>query len=55
MTVNIKVKEIMDKGKWLELCDMFGINEWAVNEGLIDSEEEFVMTTEQAKELGLLK
>lgn len=55
MIINIKIKDIINKGKWEKFCDMFGIQLYAVNEGLLNGEEEFAMTKEQAIELGLIK
>ena len=55
MKVRITVREVMDKYLWDEVCEMKGLNEWCVNEGLMGSDEELEFTEEEAKELGLLK
>lgn len=54
MKVILTVTEIMDRGLWIEFCEMKGINEWSVNEGRLDGEEEFVFSKEEAQKLGLL-
>ena len=51
----IAVREIMARGLWLEFCELRGINEWAVNEGMIDSDEEYTLTENEAVKLGLVK
>ena len=50
----IAVREIMDRGLWLEFCELRGINEWAVNEGMIDSDQEYTLTADEAVKLGLV-
>jgi len=49
MTITVTAREILDKGVWDEFCEEFGINPWAMNEGLMDSSEEFTLTEEQAR------
>lgn len=46
--------ELIDRGLWLSYCEKFGINEWAVNEGLASSDDEVVLTEEEAQELGII-
>jgi hypothetical protein len=53
MKVIMTAREIMDKGLWMEFCELRGINEWAVNEGLMDSDEEFVLNEREIKKLHL--
>ena len=52
--IKITVQEINDKGCWLEFCLLKGINEWAMNEGLMDPDEVFFVTAKEADKLGLL-
>ena len=52
--VRVPAKALLDKGLWLAACDELGINEWAINEGRMDSSEELVLTQRQAKKIGLL-
>lgn len=55
MTISITVRELFDKGLWLDYCKTTGTNEWAVNEGLLGDDDEVELTSEQAKEMGLLE
>ena len=55
MEITLTVDELMDKDLWIEACELLGINEWAVNEGLMDSDEELTFTEEQAHKLGILQ
>ena len=41
-------------GVWDRLCEMFGINPWAMNEGSMESSHEFKLDEQQAQKLGLL-
>ena len=54
MKVIITVKELMDKDIWHDFCEDNGLNPWGVNEGTINSDDEFTLTEEQAKKYGLL-
>ena len=49
------VQEILDQNAWEEFCVMKEINVWAVRIGLIDSDEEFELTEDEVKKLGLIK
>ena len=55
MIVSIKLKDIVNTDKWDKFCKMFSISKYAVSQGLLDGEEEFTMTKEQAVKLGLIK
>lgn len=50
----ITPRELMDKGIWMDYCEATGTNEWAVNEGLMESDEELTLTQEQAEKIGLV-
>ena len=54
MTIKITVRELFDKGLWLAYCKVTGTNEWAVNECLLQDNDEVELTSEQAKDMGLL-
>jgi len=54
MKITITAREILNKGSWDKFCHKFGINEWAMNEGRMDPSEEFTMTLEDAREIGLI-
>lgn len=55
MEIIITVREALDRGIWLELCDLKDWNEWAINEGMMDDTEEITLTEEEAKKLGIIK
>ena len=46
-------KELMDKYKWDEVCNLKGINPWCINEGLMDSSYEISFNEEECREIGL--
>lgn len=48
----MSASELMDNGMWDEFCEGRGINVWAVNEGLMDSDKEFVLTKEETQHFG---
>jgi hypothetical protein len=54
MQIVITAGEAIDKGIWDDLCEMKRLNIWAVNEGLMDSDEPITLSEEEAKKLGLL-
>lgn len=54
MKIIVTADEILEKGCWEEFCEEFGFNVWAINEGLMDSDEEFTLTKEQAVKYGFL-
>lgn len=43
----IKVKDLLDLGLWCEYCEIYNKNEWAVNEGLIDTDEYVEINTKK--------
>ena len=51
-TISVTCEEIADKGVWMEFCKLTGISEWAISEGQIPEGEEFLLTENQARELG---
>lgn len=51
----ITVGEALNKGIWDDLCNMFGINPWAMNEGLMESSHEFKLSHKEAKLLHLIE
>ena len=57
MKISLTASEILDhniSGLWMKVCDMRGINEWCINEGLMDGGEILTFTEDEAKELGIL-
>ncbi len=55
MKIKVTAAEILQSGSWLDFCNERGINEWAINEGLMDREQEFELTVEKAVSYGLIK
>ena len=53
MKIKTTPREIIDQGCWLAFCDLKGINEYALNEGTMSDTEEFELTLEEAREIGL--
>lgn len=54
MKIIVTVEELIDLSAWEEFCELKGLNPYALREGLIDSEEEFTLTIEEAKRLGFI-
>lgn len=52
--IEITIGELMDRGKWLEACELLGLNEWCVNEGISNTKDIVDLTIEEAKKLRLL-
>jgi hypothetical protein len=53
ITVTITAREALDLHVWDALCALKGINEWAINEGMMDVNEEITLTLDEARQLGL--
>ena len=54
MKISLTAGELISKGIWDEVCELKGLNIWAVNEGLMDRGEEINFNEEEAKQLGIL-
>jgi hypothetical protein len=54
MNITITPEEAMDRMIWEEVCDIKGINPWAVNEGQMDSDDAITLSEEEARKLHLL-
>lgn len=54
MQIKITAGELMNRGIWIRFCELTGTNDWALAEGLADSDTEFNLTEEHAYELGIL-
>ncbi len=52
MKIILNKKEIVDMGLWFKIADLLGLDYYAADR--IPDEEAFIITMEQAKELGLL-
>ncbi len=55
MTIITTPSELMDKWLWEDYCEIDGINVWAVNEGLMDSNEKIYLSEETSIKLGFIK
>ncbi len=53
MIIRVTAREMLDKYDWDKFCDIVGLNVWAINEGMDDTET-FDLTEEQALELGVI-
>lgn len=53
MIIRISAGEILDRADWDKFCALKGINEWALNEGRMDSEDMFDLTLDEARQIGL--
>lgn len=53
MTIKITLGELLEKYDWEKSCKILGINEWCLNEGLANSDDEVEITEEQAKKIGI--
>lgn len=52
--IKISIGELIDKGIWLDACNLLGLDEWCVNEGKASLDNTITITSEQAKELRLI-
>lgn len=50
----LTVRHIMDRGLWDRVCEQKGINPWAVNEGLMSSDEMILFSPIEWEAAGLL-
>lgn len=55
MKVIVTASELIDRGVWDDYCEKHGINVWAVNEGLMDSDHEIELSQKEARQYGFLK
>lgn len=52
--VNVTFGKILDHGDWDYFCEKYGINPWCINEGLADRKEQYSISVEDAKKMGLI-
>ena len=52
--IRVAAGTLLNKGLWTEACQEVGLNEWIINEGQMDRDEEVTLTQRQAKKIGLL-
>jgi len=55
MKILITASEILDKWIWIELCSLKWINEYSIKEGIMSSDQEFLLSEDEAKKIGLIK
>lgn len=53
MSIKTTLGKLIDNYDWGEVCEVVGLNEWCLNEGLADREDEVELTPEEAKKIGL--
>lgn len=51
--VTVTPRDLLDKGVWIEYCNKYDTNEWAISEGLMSSHDEVDITLEDAEAWGL--
>lgn len=54
MEVVVTVQELLDKGIWKGFCNLKDFDPYTLSEGLLLKSDEFRLTEEEARELGLL-
>lgn len=55
VTVQVEAQALLDAGRWQDYCEKYGVNEWAVNEGLMSADEKLSVSLSDAKRWGLLE
>ena len=56
--VTVKLKEVLDApllGAWTRMCEKYSLNEWCLNEGLVDENSTVEITLEDAELYGLVE
>jgi hypothetical protein len=53
--IQVEAQMLLDRGVWDDYCEKYGINVWAINEGLMRSNEMLNVSLADAKRWGLLK
>jgi hypothetical protein len=54
MKVLINPRELIKRGKWMQFCDMMGLNPHVIAEGQMNDTVIFELTEEQAEQLCLV-
>ena len=52
-SITLTAQELLDSGFWEEFCAVRGWNVYAINEGLIDMDENIHLSEEELKQLGI--
>ena len=53
MKISLTAREINDKGLWDKFCEYTGISVWAMNEGLLGSDESFEFDESEWIDMGI--
>jgi hypothetical protein len=54
MRLILTAAEALHKGIWAELCEVKGINEYAISEGLMDADDEIDLSEDELRTLDRL-
>jgi hypothetical protein len=52
MKLVLTAREALDRGIWTQLCELKGLNQYAINEGMMDDSQEIELNDAEARELG---
>jgi hypothetical protein len=52
MKIYVTLREVLERGRWLEFCKAKGFSEWAVNEG--GGDVEVMLTLEEAQRFNVV-
>lgn len=55
MNIEITAWELLEKWVWKNFCEKKSINEWAVKEWLMNTDEKFSITDKEAMDLWIIK
>ena len=55
MKVVVTVEELIQKDVWDKFCEIYGLNPYSLNEGLVQVGESFELSLEQAVKIGLIR
>ena len=55
MEIVVTARQLLDKNMWGHFCELRDMNEWAINEGLMDDTERLSLTEEEAIKLGIIR
>ncbi len=55
MKITVTVRELKDKGSWDKYSEDHGIHPYALNEGLMDYDDEITLTFEEAQKYWILE
>lgn len=53
MSTKTTLGKLVDNYDWEEVCKVVGLNEWCLNEGLANRDDEIELTPEEAERIGL--